>query len=309
MTLIATINGTEVHSDKQYASIRDTRVDFTDGSWCDVSTGKVHNVGRGYISLGSGTTSSERVTKRPERVEASAFEVRGVSADVTVSVHREPFIEFVISGPEDQVNDIRTNVSGGTLVMVANQPATGGHTVVQSGRGRKIGFGSNNISVSGNIVITGSATVITSGNGKNQVQVDVKVPQGTAVNAYHVLGTVTVGDIDAPLIASTQGHRVYAGRVTDVQLTVQGSGDISVGEVNGDAAVTVQGSGDVEISRGAVRSLSATVQGSGDISVDTSAHTARLTVMGSGDIRVAHVDETPVETVAGSGDIKVRRVG
>lgn len=320
MALIATINGKPVYSDKQLAAVVNTRITFTDGSWCDVSTGQVHSFGSGFINIGGSDTGSdaENISEGPKRVSASALEVRGIVADVQVDTHRDSGIEYTITGPADLVKTIRADVQGKTLVIEGDSSgssSSGGRTFIQTGRNRTVVSGGDIVigggSVMRNVFGRGSVTTVVSGNGggENPVKVTVKVPQGAPINANRVLGNVVIGDTDGPLTASVQGDNVYAGRVTSAQLTVQGSGDVRIKEVKGTVMAQVQGSGDIEIERGSMPSLTATVQGSGDINVGGSATTANLTVMGSGDIRVAHVQERPMESVMGSGDIRVRRVG
>lgn len=327
MAHIANVNGKDIFSDKQMAAVVNTRVTFTDGSWCDVSTGEVHNVSSGYINIGGSDTGSDtkKVTEGPKRVSASALEVRGVMADVQVDTHSSGDIEYTITGPADQVRAIRANIQGNTLVIEGDGSGSssggmtvvrsGGRTVIQTGRGRTVVSGGDIVisggSVMSNVFGRGSMTAVVtgSGGGENAVKVTVKVPQGTPVNTNSVLGNVVVGDTNGPLTASVQGENVYAGRVSSAQITVRGSGDVRIKEVNGTVMAQVQGSGDIEIERGSMPSLTATVQGSGDINVGGSATTASLTVMGSGDIRVAHVQQRPMESVMGSGDIRVRRVG
>src|SRR5215213_6652693 len=103
MALIATINGKQVFSDKQVARVVNTRVTFTDGSWCDVSTGEVNNAGSGFINIGGSDSSGDvkRVSEGPKRVSASALEVRGIVADVQVDTHHSNVIEYTITGPAD----------------------------------------------------------------------------------------------------------------------------------------------------------------------------------------------------------------
>lgn len=325
MALIATVNGMPVYSDKQMASIVDTRVTFTDGSWCDVSTGKVHNVGSGFISIGGVDKVEDEVIEGPRRVSAQALEVRGVAAAVYVDAHNGSDIEYVIAGPANEVKAIRANVQGGTLVIEGDGSGSysggmtirgGGNTVIQTGRNRTVISGGSGVVIGGGVVMSNifgrggkTTTVITGGDGGSTVKIGVKVPQGTPINANRVLGTVTIGNTNGPLAASVQGGDVYAGRVTSAQLIVQGSHGIRIQEVNGPVLAQIQGSGDIEIERGSMPSLTATVQGSGDIKVGGSATTASLTVQGSGDIRVAHVQQRPMKSVMGSGDIRVKRVG
>ena len=61
--LIANINGIEVHSDKTMKSIVNSKITFTDESWCDVSTKQIVNKGQGYISIGS-LSNTDKVSTR-----------------------------------------------------------------------------------------------------------------------------------------------------------------------------------------------------------------------------------------------------
>ena len=304
MSIIACVNGKTVSSDKQMSSIVNTRITFTDGSWCNVSTGEVHNVGPGYITIGGPETNSDtkRVTEGPKQVSASALEIRGVVANVHVDTHRNDDIEYIVTGTTDQIKAIRATVRDTTLVLEDDGSSSSG----------------GGITIVGGDIITGSifrrgnmTTVISSGNGgTDTVNITIRVPQGTPVKANRVLGNVVIGDTDGPLTIDTQGsHSTHAGRITSAQVTVQGSGSVHIQEANGTVIATVQGSGDIEIKDGSMPSLIATVQGSGDINVGGSATTANLTVMGSGDIQVTHVQHRPIKSVVGSGDIRVRRVG
>lgn len=323
MELVVTINGKPVHSDKQMQSVVNTRVIFTDGSWCDVSSGVVHNVGSGYVSIGGSDSGSdaEKITVGPTRVAASALELNQVNADVRVDVHDGSDMEYTITGPADLVNTARTNVRGGdTLVIEGDNPGSShaGSTIIQSGSGRTAisGLRGGGVVIGGSSVMSsvfgrGNMTTVVTGGGndESEVKITVKVPRTTPITSDRVSGNVVIGDTEGMLVASVQANTVRAGRVGVAQLSVQGSGGISVKEVNGSAAAQVQGSGYIEIKSGNMPSLSATVQGSGGIAVGGSATTASLTVQGSGDINVAHVQRRPIESVMGSGDINVRRVG
>jgi hypothetical protein len=88
-------------------------------------------------------------------------------------------------------------------------------------------------------------------------------------------------------------------------VAVHGSGDVDLdlGSARPDALdVTVEGSGDVSAD-GAVRALRASVQGSGDLDfADLRAADADVSVQGSGDADV-HADATLHAAIDGSGDI------
>lgn len=236
-----------------------------------------------------------------DKVSASALEISSITADIKVDTHQDSYIEYAITGPADLIRDIDASVRGGTLVIEGGEASS---------------YGSNMATSSDSFFISGISGYKSTSKGidrtrKNidMVQITVNVPQGTSVNVTYVQGDVVIGYTDGPLVASVLGSKVSAGRVTSAQLTVQGSGDIYVNEVNGMAIVQVQGSGDVNIERGSMPSLMGTVQGSGDIKVGGSAAMASLTIQGSGNIEVLHVRQRPTSTIMGTGDIKVKRIG
>jgi hypothetical protein len=312
MESVATINGTRVYSDKQVSRVVNARVNFTDGSWCDVATGEVHNTGPGYINLGTSVNdnSSQVVTSVPTSYQASALQLENLSADVTIEVTQRTEIEYSVSGPEDLIKAIKVSLRSGVLVLASERP-----------RGFEISDGGLNISVGGNIfegdkaVYRSSSQTIVVGDLvvgkslKNPVRVTLKVPEGTPVTSILVSGDVNLGDTKGPLSASVQSGKLSAGRVTNVHLSILGSGKITVGEVNGSATVQVQGSGEICIGSGHMSSLMATVQGSGDVVVSGITETASLSLMGSGDIWLAHSVQPPIKNALGSGRIRVDRIG
>jgi putative autotransporter adhesin-like protein len=87
---------------------------------------------------------------------------------------------------------------------------------------------------------------------------------------------------------------------------IHGSSDMRLGHVEGDElSIEVEGSGDVEAA-GSVGNLIATIQGSGDVDLgDVAARTATVSVAGSGDASV-NVSDTLDVTVHGSGDVSYR---
>ena len=315
MALIATVDGQSVYSDKHMTRINNTRVEFDDGSWCDIGTGRVHNAGRGYISIGGSDSSSDsaKISDGPHKATASSLELRTVEADVAVEVYEGREIEYTITGPSNKLKEIQSNVRGSALIIEGDgHHRSGGHVSVSSGgRGMSISTIGGGIVVGGGVSIFGSggASIFGGGGASSDIKIVVKVPKGTPVTSDRVSGIVNVGDIEADFTASVQSSDVKAGRVKNTQLSIQGSGDITVKHVDGSAVTQVQGSGDIEIRDGQMASLAATIQGSGDITVRGTAQSASLIVMGSGDIRVDHVMQEPSRSKMGSGSIKVRRIG
>lgn len=301
---VATINGKDVYSDKRMTGVVNTKVTFDDGSWCDVASGAVVNKGAGYINIGAPAVAgdTEKTTYGPKTFSSQVLDISNVNADVEVSVIDGDQMTVTIDGPKSEVNGIDVNQSGSTLAIQGKTDKSGirGANVV--------------ISVSGSISIGGGDNIsigrrgvnISTGGGENKTKLFVGVPKGSAVRVGGVQGKTVIGDTEGPLHASVLGGEdIRAGKVGDATLSVQGSGDINVGAVNGNLSMSVQGSGDIRVKNGSVNQLSANVMGSGDARFDGEAVDANLSVMGSGDIDVKFVKNKPIMNVIGHGDINI----
>lgn len=89
--------------------------------------------------------------------------------------------------------------------------------------------------------------------------------------------------------------------------SVTGSGDVNAGVVNGPLHVRVGGSGDVRVKGGAVTDMDVSVIGSGDVHFGGVARSLTANVAGSGDVSAAKVTGSVTKHVAGSGDVTVGR--
>lgn len=258
--------------------------------------------GAGYINIGAPAAAgdTEKTTYGPETFSAQTLDISNINADVDVSVIDSNQMTVTIKGPKSEVSGIDVNQSDDTLSIHGKDDESDTHAanVVISGSG--------GISVGGNISIGRGGVNISTGGGENETKLFVGVPKGSAVRVGGVQGKTVIGDTEGPLHASVLGDEdIRAGKVSDATLSVQGSGDINVGTVNGNLSMNVQGSGDVRVKNGSVNQLSANVMGSGDTRFDGEAIDANLSVMGSGDIDVEFVKNKPITSAMGSGDINV----
>jgi carbon monoxide dehydrogenase subunit G len=307
MALIATINGIQVYSDKQRTNIIGSRVEFTDGSWCDVANGKISNRGPGEISIGTPLQggSAKPITKGPERFPASSLDLRQVTASVSVEPHQDSDIEVTITGPEDEVKAIRTNVRGKTLVIEGSSRSgiSGGNMVISGGSVVIGGVSTGSIISGGNSIVIGNA-----GN-EDATKVAVKVPVGTPISVSG-RGKTRIGDVRGPLEAqiSASGH-LKAGSMTDVDLEASSSGTIHVALVRGRAELRASSSGEVTVDDSDISVLKASASSSGEVEVDGTVQRASLSASSSGDVRVARVIEEPRQSSSSSGRVRVRRVG
>lgn len=293
-------------------SIVNTRITFSDGSWCDVFTGEVVNKGSGYISIGAPANegSNEKTKLGPKTYRATTLEVQGVEADVTVQPIKGNEMTVVIEGTKSSVENVDVLTQGDTLVVRGKNTGGAnirGANVVISGGGISIGGGSISIGgMRGGRITTGNSTVIMSGGDESDIKITIGVPVGSAIKVAGVQGNVVIGDTEGTLHASVLGGSdIKAGKVRDATLSVQGSGDITVASVTGNLSMSVQGSGDIRVRGGKVNLLNINVMGSGDARFNGEAIDANLTVMGSGDIDVDSVKNRPNKNVMGHGDINV----
>ncbi len=295
--LIANINGKDVYSDKLFSAIKGGRVEFEDGSWCDVSTGQVVNRGKGYITIGSppNDTGPELVTKGPLLFRSQVLEVSGVHAKVSIEPHAGDVIEVTISGEQDAVEAIVMNESKGCLV-ISGQPSRATKYVVS---GATVISGRVFDSIVNNVVLT-------AGGGADLAKVDIKVPQGAPVRLNRVRGKTEVGDTLGPLLVNLDGsNQIQAGKVTDTDLLLSGSGRIRIAETNGHVNINLVGSAQVRIDRGAVSNIKVDMTGSGNVNFGGKAQDADVRMTGSGNVSLAYVENRPHKVVIGSGNLSI----
>jgi hypothetical protein len=94
------------------------------------------------------------------------------------------------------------------------------------------------------------------------------------------------------------------GDVGELELGVSSCGDITVGDVAGDASVAVNGSGDVVVGN-VGGALSTAVNGSGDVEIGAVADGVDAAINGSGDVSIASVNGDIDAAIHGSGDVTI----
>ena len=100
------------------------------------------------------------------------------------------------------------------------------------------------------------------------------------------------GDCLLPLVLSS-----------NLNLEINGSGEINIKATTNNTAITIKGSGDINIS-GTSQKAAMNIKGSGDIDAkEFNVETANVSIFGSGDITIS-VEKELDASVFGSGDIK-----
>jgi hypothetical protein len=309
--LVANINGCDVYSDKQVRSIVNNVITFSDGSWCNVTTGEIVNNGNGYISFNSQSKSEdgkgEQETLGPKSYRATALDVRAINANVDIQPIKGDEMVVTIKGPNSEINNINVDVINDVLIVQDKGSGKNHHSNINiCGNSVSISSNSSIISIGKNLITDIKNSILSSGSARNQTQISIGVPRGSAVKIFSQQEETTIGDTEGPLTATLQGNgAIDVGKVGNAILVLQGHGDIEVDNVVGDLVATVQGSGDITVSNGSVKTLNANVMGSGDFTFIGKATNANLSIMGSGDIDVNYVENKPNKSIMGDGDINV----
>jgi hypothetical protein len=305
MKVVATINGVPVFSDKQVSGVNNTKVSFTDGSWCDAETGEVVNKGPGSISVKTQPKKSAEEDEETKAFQCDKLQVSNVDANVNIRPHNLDEIRVTLKGPKDELSAIKVDSLNGTVFVEG--PETGSSKGSSSSISIVGGNFGSCISAS-NIRISGNNVNISMGSSEPSVTATIYIPIKAAVALSGICGRTVVGDTLGEIQAYIQGgYDMDIGHVGSTMISIQGSGDVDVAKVEGPSLTArVQGSGDINVKDGLVDILELSVQGSGDIDYGGRAKNANLRVMGSGDIDVKHVDNRPAMSSMGNGDITVR---
>ncbi|MDF1496989.1 MAG: DUF2807 domain-containing protein [Patescibacteria group bacterium] len=312
------VNGVTVKTDLVVASISDSRVRFTDGSWCDVNTGMVICKGKGYIHITTspkdlpGACIVDRVVFDSNKIQApgiKAVEIQNVSAVLEVRPTHEDRVTVTVTGAGSAYQDIEVAQDGATL-YIKDKGGTGVHIeqMVVSGRGAVgIHLGDSfNVSISESSVSSVQIGGSTSASKKRFLRITIHVPIGTRLAIHEVDGNITIGDTYGEVRLSTAGtNHTTIGRIGDLELVKSGVGDVFVESVQGNCTIKNKGVGSVTVRDGEVAMLHAKVSGTGPIQYKGTATNAKLIIKGVGGIEVTHVTNEPEIKLKGVGRIVV----
>jgi hypothetical protein len=144
-----------------------------------------------------------------------------------------------------------------------------------------------------------------------KVTVAIRVPAAMPIEIKAAGSTnFIIGPVGGPLAAHLAGSgSIEAESVTDLQLSVSGSGDTAFAQVTGTGDVQIAGSGSMKIASAAMASLKLELSGSGNVGIDQG-KIAKLAaaIAGSGDLRIrADVQDADLSAV-GSGNIDIAKI-
>ena len=131
-------------------------------------------------------------------------------------------------------------------------------------------------------------------------QIQIKGHDKRSLDDFPSLKVTAPAGIDLELLL--RGGAADIEDVNAASLSIQGCGDVEVGNVANKLEASVSGSGDIDAQTAG--SLEASVRGSGDIDVGNVDDDATLNIAGSGEIVVGTLGGALSASIAGSGDIK-----
>jgi len=142
------------------------------------------------------------------------------------------------------------------------------------------------------------------GSKPGQLQIQIMVPRGAALDIEETAGNVTVGNTMGPLKFSVNGYTESSvGNVASADLEMAGAGKLTVGNVAGEANVVTAGTGNNRI--GDVGRVKADIAGSGSITVGNVTGGVNVEIAGSGDFSAGNVRGPVSTSIAGSGSVTI----
>lgn len=327
------INGVKVSTNKTVLSVVNSVVSFTDGSSCDVATGKINNVGSGYIKLkGSGVKSYANNNQSEEKKSAvqdnventKIFEskswlyLRHISIPVVIDVNEDPACDEITVSTEGFTVSLENR---GVIINqtddVLRVEMSGSNTDVQSSVISNISDSSitiSNSTIGGRFISVNDSVVgREDGSSANILEsIHIKVPLGIGVKFEHSSGKLSIGNLHGPVIGESSGAgTVEIGSVKGADLRITGSSRVAVSLIYGDSAMlNLAGAGFIKVDLVNLRALNVISEGVGGVKLSSGTAellTCRQSGVGSikfeGTAGIAYLKNT------GVGSIKVKHAG
>ncbi len=212
--------------------------------------------------------------------DARALKLDAVAGMVRIDVKDNGPMAVQVSGLPERVKRVHVSTSGGTLKVESEMVGT-----VWDWRHW---FDFNGFK----------------GNKPAQLQINVAIPRGAAVDIEAASGNITIGNTMGPLKFEVQGYtESTVGNVTSAKLDMAGSGKLTIANVYGPVNADTAGSGNIRI--GDVARIEADIAGSGSIAVGAVNGPTDIDIAGSGNFSAGNV-RGPVKTsIAGSGSVTI----
>ncbi|HEY5337705.1 MAG TPA: DUF2807 domain-containing protein [Rhizomicrobium sp.] len=236
------------------------------------------------VTAGGADAGQDRTWTQPpaQTFNAHTITLDHVIADVTIAVRDGGPATVSIQGPRYLVNEIHAQGANNALTITGPDS-----------------YGNNSVNV-----WDWTKWFDYSDVQEGHLKIALTVARGSDVNARHMIGDLSAGDLGGHLYIETISGDVKVGRVADAKLKVVGGGDISVAGVQNSLQLDIAGSGDVKVGN-VGGAAGVTVAGSGNTTLGTVGSGVNANIAGSGDLVVQNVNGPVSISMAGSGDVKI----
>ncbi|NWH08180.1 MAG: DUF2807 domain-containing protein [Alphaproteobacteria bacterium] len=211
----------------------------------------------------------------PAQAEMQTFDAHAIRIDGfagTLIVETGASVSIDITGDQEEVKKISTRMNGDTLVIRREDRSW-------------LDEGTWNL------------------NQVPNVTVKLIVPVGTPLEADGLIGKAQIGDIEARLDIEAVALEAKIGSVTEAEIDAAGGVAIDMSVVNGRLELDIAGSGNIKVKEAASVDLS--IAGSGTLTIGDIKGGLEADIAGSGDIDVGSVHGPVVLSIAGAGDVDI----
>ncbi len=221
--------------------------------------------------------------------------VQGLRGEVNIVIGDKPEVAVTIEGDDEALDAVKTEIKNEALWVTMPRTST------------------NIASVDGNV------TVITSGGGTSKVQIGnqtfvndsealevemtATVPEGTVIRLEGFVGEADIGDTGADVVLSCAGCDAALGEIAALDVSLTGSGDVTVKRVDRALVAEISGDGSINIGDGELDRATLSIVGSGEIDFGGRAVDAEVSIVGAGDVRLREVDNPIQSSIVGAGDV------
>ena len=137
----------------------------------------------------------------------------------------------------------------------------------------------------------------------DDLHLTVTVAPGTPLKVVNYIGEAVVGDLKAPVKFNTAGGDARIGEVTNADLSIAGTGDITLFKATGLVEASIAGSGSIR--SGNAGEANVEIAGGGDVTLGRIDRGLEIDIAGSGEVHAESVNGKVDIDVAGSGDVTI----
>jgi len=137
----------------------------------------------------------------------------------------------------------------------------------------------------------------------SKLNLHLTVPKGTAIDIDDLVGNATIGDTLGRVDFSATATKTKIGHVSSAKVTMEGTGEASVAQVDGPLEISIEGSG--KVTAGRTGKVKADLEGSGEAELGPIDGGLSLEIDGSGSLSATKVNGPVKIEVAGAGDVKI----